>query len=101
MKQLSLALIVAGLVLAPQAYADEALAKAKNCRTCHVDDKKLIGPAYQEVSAKYKGDETAAATLAKKIKDGGVGVWGKVPMPPNPLVSEAEAETLAKWVLTK
>ena len=101
MKKLSLAVVAAALVLAPQAYADEALAKAKNCRTCHVDDKKLIGPAYKEVAAKYKGDPNAVKMLAEKMRKGGTGVWGKVPKPPNPMVNEQEAETLAKWVLTK
>ncbi len=90
----------AGIVMTGQAQADEALAKAKNCMTCHAVDKKLVGPAYKEVAAKYKGDKAAVATLAAKIKAGGKGVWGAIPMPPNN-VTEDEAKKLAAWVLSK
>ncbi|RKT58719.1 cytochrome c [Azonexus fungiphilus] len=90
----------AGIVMTGQAQADEALAKAKNCMTCHAVDKKLVGPAYKEVAAKYKGDKAAVATLAAKIKAGGKGVWGAIPMPPNN-VTEDEAKKLATWVLSK
>lgn len=82
------------------AFANADLAKAKNCLACHATDKKLVGPAYKDVAAKYAGDKDAAAKLAKKIREGGVGVWGQVPMPANPQVNEAEASTLAKWVLS-
>jgi cytochrome c len=82
------------------AFANAELAKAKNCLACHTADKKLVGPSYKDVAAKYASDKDAVAKLAKKIRDGGVGVWGQVPMPANPQVSEAEAQTLAKWVLT-
>ena len=88
----------AGIVMAGQAHADEALAKAKNCMSCHAIDKKLVGPAYKDVAAKYKADKTAADKLAAKIKTGGKGVWGEIPMPPNN-VSEADAKKLAAWVL--
>jgi|SRR6267142_553195 cytochrome c len=93
----------AGLCLsmvAASAFANPDLAKAKNCLACHAVDKKLVGPAYKDVAAKYANDKDAAAKLAKKIREGGVGVWGQVPMPANPQVNEAEAATLAKWVLT-
>ena len=90
----------AGIVVAGQAQADEALAKAKNCMSCHAVDKKLVGPAYKDVAAKYKGDGKAAATLAAKIKAGGKGVWGEIPMPPNN-VSDDEAKKLATWVLAQ
>ncbi|NHC06815.1 c-type cytochrome [Azonexus fungiphilus] len=90
----------AGIVMTGQAQADEALAKAKNCMTCHAVDKKLVGPAYKDVAAKYKGDKAAVATLAAKIKAGGKGVWGAIPMPPNN-VTEDEAKKLATWVLSK
>ena len=91
----------AGLsMVAASAFANPDLAKAKNCLACHAVDKKLVGPAYKDVAAKYAGDKDAAAKLAKKIREGGVGVWGQVPMPANPQVNEAEAATLAKWVLT-
>ncbi len=79
--------------------ADEALAKAKNCMACHAVASKLVGPAYKEVAKKYAGDKTAADKLATKIIKGGSGVWGPVPMPANPQVSEAEAKKLATWVL--
>jgi len=82
------------------AFASADLAKAKNCMACHALDKKLVGPAYKDVAAKYAGDANAATKLAKKIREGGTGVWGQVPMPANPQVSEADALTLAKWVLT-
>ena len=90
----------AGIVMAGQAQADEALAKAKNCMSCHAIDKKLVGPAYKEVAAKYKGDAKAPAMLAEKIKAGGKGVWGQVPMPPNNVTPE-EATKLANWVLSQ
>ena len=91
---------VAGVVMAGQAQADEALAKAKNCMACHAVDKKLVGPAYKEVAAKYKSDKGAVAMLAAKIKSGGKGVWGEVPMPPNNVTPE-EATKLATWVLAQ
>jgi cytochrome c len=83
------------------ALANAELAKAKNCLACHMTDKKLVGPSYKDVAAKYKGDKDAVAKLAKKIREGGVGVWGQVPMPANPQVNDAEAQTLAKWVLAQ
>ena len=90
----------AGIVMAGQAQADEALAKSKNCMACHAIDKKLIGPAYKDVAAKYKGDAKAPAMLAEKIKAGGKGVWGQIPMPPNNVTPE-EAAKLAAWVLSQ
>lgn len=90
----------AGVMMAGQAQADEALAKAKNCMACHAIDKKLVGPAYKDVAAKYKGDKGAVAMLAAKIKAGGKGVWGEVPMPPNNVTPE-EATKLATWVLSQ
>jgi cytochrome c len=94
----ALAVATAGLAAAP-ALASADLAKAKNCLACHAPDKKLIGPSYKDVAAKYAKDPAAAKNLAQKIQKGGVGVWGQIPMPANPQVSAAEAETLAKWVL--
>ncbi len=98
MKRVLFALIAAVSVTAP-AFADQALATAKNCMACHAVDKKLVGPAYKEVAAKYKGDKTAVDKLAGKIMKGGSGVWGPVPMPANTQVNEAEAKKLAAWVL--
>ena len=90
----------AGIVIAGQAQADEALAKAKNCMSCHAVNKKLVGPAYKDVAAKYKGDAKAPAMLAAKIKAGGKGTWGEIPMPPNNVTPE-EASKLAAWVLAQ
>ena len=73
MKAVYVAMLAAGVVMAGQAQADEALAKAKNCMACHAVDKKVVGPAYKDVAAKYKGDKAAVATLAAKIKAGGKG----------------------------
>ena len=91
---------VAGVAISGQAAADEALAKAKNCLTCHQVAMKIVGPSYKDIAAKYKGDAKAADMLAAKIKAGGKGVWGEVPMPPNN-VTEAEAKTLAAWVMAQ
>ncbi len=100
MKAVYVSMLAAGVVMAGQAQADEALAKAKNCMACHAVDKKVVGPAYKDVAAKYKGDKAAVATLAAKIKAGGKGVWGEVPMPPNNVTPE-EATKLATWVLAQ
>jgi cytochrome c len=83
------------------AVADLALATAKNCMACHNIEKKVVGPAYKDVAAKYRGDKTAPAKLATKIMEGGGGVWGVVKMPSNPQVSEAEAKKLVAWVLSQ
>ncbi|MGB5081241.1 MAG: c-type cytochrome [Burkholderiales bacterium] len=77
----------------------QQLLKEKNCLACHAPDKKLVGPAYKEVAAKYKSRKDAEAYLAKKIREGSTGVWGPVPMPPNATVSAADAKTLAAYVL--
>ena len=96
----ALALVAAAATVSAPALADEALAKAKNCMACHAVDKKLVGPAYKDVAAKYAGDKGAAARLAKKIREGGVGAWGQVPMPANPQVSADEANKLVTWILS-
>ena len=93
-------MIAVGLGVSGQVLADEALAKAKNCMSCHAIDKKLVGPSYKEVAAKYKADKAAPAALAAKVKAGGKGVWGQIPMPPNNVTPE-EAKKLATWVLTQ
>jgi cytochrome c len=87
--------------LSGPALADQALATAKNCMACHAIDKKLVGPAYKDVAAKYSGQKDAVDRLALKIMKGGAGVWGPVPMPANSQVNEAEAKKLAAWVLTQ
>ena len=83
-----------------QLLANEALAKSKNCLACHSVANKIIGPAFKDVAAKYKGDSAAAAALVSKVIKGGGGVWGGMPMPPNATTSEAEAEILVKWILS-
>lgn len=88
------------LSVAAPAMADMALATSKNCMACHAVDKKLVGPSYKDVAAKYAKDKTAVATLSAKIVKGGAGVWGPVPMPANTQVNEAEAKQLATWVLS-
>jgi len=85
--------------LAAPALADLQLAQSKNCMACHAVDKKVIGPAFKDVAAKYKDDKGAVDMLAGKILKGGSGVWGPVPMPANTQVSDAEAKKLAAWVL--
>ena len=96
---LTLASLAASALCMP-AWADLGLATSKNCMACHAIDKKLVGPAYKDVAAKYAGDKTAADKLATKIQRCGAGVWGPVPMPANTQVNDAEAKKLAAWVLT-
>lgn len=100
MKAIYIAMMAAGIVMAGQVQADEALAKAKNCMACHQIDKKVVGPAYKEVAAKYKGDKGAVDKLAAKVKTGGSGVWGPTPMPPNNITDD-EAKKLVTWVLSQ
>ena len=83
------------------AAAQEALAQKSGCLACHAIDKRVVGPAYRDVAEKYRGDKTAQAKLEKKVKDGGVGVWGDVPMPPNSFVSDADIKSLVSWVLSQ
>ncbi|HEY5635880.1 MAG TPA: c-type cytochrome [Burkholderiales bacterium] len=93
------AALVAGVFAAPVAQADDAMAKKYNCTACHQLDKKSVGPAYKEVAKKYKGDAGAAAKLAEKVKKGGSGTWGAVPMPPNAAVPDADINKLVDWIL--
>ena len=79
--------------------AGQALMQKDGCGACHAVDKKIVGPAYQDVAAKYKGDAGALAKLSQKVKTGGAGVWGPVPMPPNPQVADADIKTLVSWIL--
>jgi cytochrome c len=96
----SLLLLITALVASGTALAQADLAQKKNCMACHAVDKKVVGPAYKDVAAKYAGQKDAAAKLAEKIQKGGSGVWGPVPMPANTQVNEAEAKQLAAWVLS-
>ena len=93
------AALAAGLLAVPVAQADEAMAKKYNCTACHQLEKKVVGPAYKEVAKKYKGQADAAAKLAEKVKKGGSGVWGPVPMPPNPAVPDGDIQKLVAWIL--
>ena len=81
---------------------DSALAddRKDGCGACHAVDKKIVGPAYTEVAAKYKGDAGALAKLTQKVKTGGAGVWGQVPMPPNAQVPDDDIKALVSWILT-
>lgn len=98
MKRSLFVLLAAAAVAAP-VLADQALAQKKNCMACHSVEKKVVGPSYKDVAKKYAG-QAAAAKLSTKILKGGAGVWGAIPMPANPQVSQAEADALAKWVLS-
>ncbi len=98
MKRTLLILLATAFVAAP-AVADQALAKKKNCMACHAVEKKVVGPAYKDVARKYAG-QNVDAKLISKIKQGGSGVWGAIPMPANPQVSDAEAKQLVTWVLS-
>ena len=89
------------LSVAVPAMADQALATSKNCMACHAVDKKLVGPSYKDVAAKYAGQKDAVEKLAVKIIKGGAGGGGPIPMPPNAQVNEADAKKLATWVMTQ
>jgi cytochrome c len=94
-------ILAAGVVAAPMpALASPELANAKNCGACHAVDKKRIGPSYQAIAEKYANDRNAGPKLARKVREGGVGVWGQIPMPANPQVSPDEAAALTQWILS-
>ena len=99
MKIAAIAVAVLALAATGVAGASEDLLKKSGCTACHQNDKKLVGPAYMDVAAKYKGDAGAAAKLAGKVKAGGSGVWGPVPMPPHPQISDADIKTMIAYVL--
>ena len=98
MKQVLLALALAAAL---PGYAQEELAKKHNCFACHAVDKKLVGPSYKDVAAKYRNDPQAEAKLFEKVKKGGQGVWGQVPMPPNSQVPDGDIKSLVKWILSQ
>ncbi|MCB4810266.1 c-type cytochrome [Methylovorus menthalis] len=94
-------LMLAGQASAADAKAAEALAQKNGCLACHSIANKVVGPAYKDVAAKYKGDKTAEAKLITKVKAGGSGVWGPIPMPPNsPHVKDEDIKTIVEWILT-
>jgi cytochrome c len=101
MKQLFAACAMAAALMAAGAVqAQEKLAQASGCMTCHAVDKKVIGPAFKDVANKYRGDRNAPATLFEKVKKGGKGVWGDIPMPPNAHVKDEDIKSLVAWVLS-
>lgn len=93
-------LVGAALVFSSSAFASKELAQKNACLACHTVDKKLVGPAYLDVAKKYAGQKDAQAMLIKSIKAGGSGKWGPVPMPEQAALSDADAKTLATWILT-
>lgn len=97
------AFVLAALGLAAAAtpaLASMELAQKNACTACHAVDRKLVGPAYKDVAAKYRNDKEAEAKLVEKVKKGSVGVWGQIPMPPNPNVKDADAHAIVKWILS-
>jgi cytochrome c len=99
-----LAIFLAAVAVIPAslpAQANEELAKKHACFACHAVDKKLVGPSYKDVAAKYRGDAGAEAKLADKVKKGSQGTWGQVPMPPNSSVPDADVRALVKWILSQ
>ncbi len=92
--------VVAASLASSAAYASKELAQSKNCLACHAVEKKVIGPSIKSIAEKYPAaDAGKIAALAKKVREGGVGVWGAIPMAANPQVNAAESETLVKWFL--
>ena len=85
---------------AAPAFASEELARKNACTACHAVDKKLVGPAFKDVAAKYRGNAKAEAMLQEKVKKGSVGTWGQVPMPPNAGAKDDDVKALVKWILS-
>jgi cytochrome c len=100
MKRLLLIGLAASALASNAAMANADLAKAKNCMACHAVGNKVVGPGYKDVAAKYAGQKDAEDKLTQKVLKGGSGAWGPVPMPANTQVTEAEARTLVKWILS-
>ncbi len=97
----AVAVTVISLAMATQTVkADEALSRSSGCLACHGVDNKILGPGFKEIAAKYKGDASAAESLSAKIKDGGSGNWGQIPMPPNAHVSDENIKTIVDWILS-
>ena len=95
------AVLILGVLAAVPAAASEELAKKYACFACHALDKKMVGPSYKDVAAKYRADKAAPAKLADKVKKGSQNVWGNVPMPPNSTVPDADVKALVKWILSQ
>ncbi len=93
------ALVASALMVSAPAFASKEIASKNACMGCHAVDKKVVGPSYKDIAAKYKGQADAVDKLAKKVKAGGSGVWGPIPMHANAAISEADAKTVVKWIL--
>ena len=89
------------LTVGAPARADEALARARQCAACHAETRKIIGPSYDAIAERYRGRPEVAIALAVKVRQGGAGAWGAVPMPANTQVDEAEAQRLVAWILAR
>lgn len=98
MKAGTLAAVLGLSLIAFPAAASEELSKKHACTACHTLDKKLVGPSFKEIADKYRGNAKAEAMLVEKVKKGGVGVWGQVPMPPNAGVPDADVKAMVKWI---
>jgi cytochrome c len=106
MKSILATLVLASFILSAAAFAADPAAKGAEgllkkyaCISCHSVDAKVVGPSYKDVAKKYRKNKDAKQTLVGKVKNGGVGVWGQVPMPPNPAVPDADLQAMIKWVL--
>ena len=97
----AIATLAVGAAISTPALADLQLATAKNCMACHAIDKKLVGPSYKDIAAKYADQKDAVDKLALKVMKGGSGVWGPVPMPANAQVNAEESKKLVAWILTQ
>jgi len=95
------AVLVLGVIAAFPVSANEELAKKHACFACHTLDKKMVGPSYKDVAAKYRSDKDAQSKLAQKVKNGSQGVWGTIPMPANSAVPDADINALVKWILSQ
>lgn len=100
MKEMMMIAATAAMLLSGAASADQALAQKNACMSCHGVDKKIVGPAFKEIAKKYAGDATAHDKLVAKVKTGGKGVWGQIPMPPSPQVKPEDASKIIDWVLS-
>jgi cytochrome c len=100
MNKIQSLLAVISLLATPAVFADAKLAEKNACMACHAVDAKKLGPAYKAVAAKYATDKEAIAKLTASIKAGGSGKWGAIPMPAQAALSEADAKTLAAWIMT-
>jgi cytochrome c len=98
-KQFLSVLAVGGLMIAQPAAADQAMAQAQGCMACHQVEVKVVGPSYKEVAAKYKDDAAARDLLIGKVRAGGVGTWGQIPMPPNTTASDEDLAALIDWIM--